>query len=119
LYLALNIIFYYVQGIPFDVHMINWSMQWTPELDGKLSGEFVCNSLLTWIPFYHWKSVNPALTLLSQLKKIKKNSKTEKVSSWLQYLFVKDQIMQMLQFYQEKNNDTDVDDNWIFISLNF
>jgi len=50
-------------------------MHWTPELDGKLSGEFVQNSLQAWIPFYQWKNVNPALALLAQLMKIKKNSK--------------------------------------------
>jgi len=88
-------------------------MHWTPEIDGKLSGEFVRISLQTWIPFYHWKNVNPSLASLAQLMKIKKNSKKiEEVCLQPQFLFVKDPIIHMLRFYQKKKNDTnDVDDN--------
>jgi len=57
--------------------MINWfrELHWTPDYDGKLSGDFVHLSLQTWVPFYQWKNVNPVLASLAQLMKIKKNSK--------------------------------------------
>ncbi len=99
-----------LKGIPCDVHVINWAreLHWTPDFDGKLSGEFVRISLQTWVPFYQWKNVNPALASLAQLMKIKKNSpKIEEVASRPQHLFVKEKIMHMLRFYQKKKTDSE------------
>jgi len=81
------------------VHIINWSreLHWTHDYYGKLSSEFVQLSLQTWVAFYEWKNVNPALTSLSQLMKIKKKSqKIEEIAYIMQHLFVKEKIMQML-----------------------
>jgi len=57
--------------------VINWSreLHWTLDYDRKLSGEFVQISLQTWVPFFQWKNVNPALASLAQLMELKTSSK--------------------------------------------
>jgi len=80
-------------------------------------------SLQTWVAFYEWKNVNPALTSLSQLMKIKKKSqKIEEIAYIMQHLFVKEKIMQMLWYYQRRRATLmtlKILEYWIFTNFSF
>jgi len=73
--------------------------------------EFVRLCLQSWIPYYHWKNVNTALASLSQLMSSRKNSSIlEQIAERKQYMFIKEKLLHMLQFYKKKKTTDENDE---------
>jgi len=81
--LCTQIVFHNLQGIPCDIHVINWAseLHWTAD-SSICKAEFVHLCLQSWIPHYQWRNVNNTVASLSQLMSTKKNAgKIEEVAS--------------------------------------